>query len=216
LEEAFDVNQPKCIILFDLDGTLTYGISSTRFLFRRAGDEDFFRDLEREWLRDRMGHLALARKVTARMTGWRVRGLAKSLHLIPKMRNIGRTVRTLQRRGFFTALATLGYELSARYFQKKYGFDEVRGTVLETRSGIITGKGMRIFQEHQKAIFLRQLARRFRIPLSRTVAVGDSRSDREVFKTAGFRIALNQDGFLKGKADLDLKGRDLAVLLKHL
>jgi phosphoserine phosphatase len=210
------VDKPNRLILFDLDGTLTYGVSSTRFLFRRAGDEVFFRHLEKEWLRDRMGHLALARKVTAKMAGWKVRDLEKSLQLIPKMRNIGRTIRTLQRRGFITALATLGYELSARYFQKRYGFDEVRGTRLETRRGVITGGGLRIFREHQKARFLRQLARRHRIPLSRTVAVGDSRSDREVFKTAGLRIALNQDGFLKGKADLDLKGRDLAVLLRHL
>ncbi|HJT25011.1 MAG TPA: HAD family phosphatase [bacterium] len=208
--------KPDRIILFDLDGTLTYGVSSTRFLFRRAGDEAFFEFLEAEWLKDRMGHLALAKKVTKRMTGWRVKDVERSLHLIPKMKGIAETVRSLKKRGFYVALATLGYELSARYFQKRYGFDEVRGTTLEIKGGVITGRKMKIFEEHEKAMFLRQLCQAHRIPIARTVAVGDSRSDREVFKIAGFRIAVNQDGFLSRLADKDLKTRDLRVILKHL
>jgi phosphoserine phosphatase len=204
------------IVLFDLDGTLTYGISSTRFLFRRSGDEAFFEYLEKEWLKDRMDHPTLAAQVTKRMTGWKVRNLERTLHLIPKMTGIGATVRTLQKRGYYVALATLGYELSAHYFQERYGFDEIRGTTLEVKRGIITGKKMRIFQEHQKALFLRQMSKKLRIPLSHTAAVGDSRSDREVFKIAGSRIAVNQDGFLKGLADVDIKGKDLRKVLDHL
>ncbi len=208
--------RPQRIILFDLDGTLTYGVSTTRFLFRRAGDEVFFKELERQWMRDLTDHLTLARQVTRRMRGWKVREVEKSLHLIPKMKGIGETVRVLKRRGFYVALATLGYELSALYFKKRYGFDEVRGTSLEIKRGVITGKGMRIFQEHEKARFLKQLSRRLKIPLSQTAAVGDSRSDRELFKVAGFKIAVNQDGFLKGLADVDLKGRDLRQVLRAL
>ncbi|HVM31494.1 MAG TPA: HAD family phosphatase [bacterium] len=208
--------KPDRLILFDLDGTLTYGVSTTRFLFRRAGDEAFFRELELQWMRDEVGHLALARKVTGRMRGWKVRDVERSLHLIPKMGGIGATVAGLKRRGFYVALATLGYELSALYFKKRYGFDEVRGTTLEVRRGRITGRGMRIFQEHQKALFLKQLSRRLKIPLSRTVAVGDSRSDRELFKVAGFKVAVNPDQFLKGLADAQIKGRDLRRVLGAL
>jgi len=208
--------KPHRLILFDLDGTLTYGVSTTRFLFRRAGDEAFFKELERQWMKDLTDHLTLARQVTRRMRGWKLSDVEKSLRLIPKMTGIAQTVRALKRRGFYVALSTLGYELSARYFKKRYGFDEVRGTTLEMKRGVITGRGMRIFQEHQKALYLKQLSRRFKIPLSQTVVVGDSRSDREVFKIAGFRIALNQDGFLKGLADVDLKGRDLRRVLRAL
>ncbi|HVZ80710.1 MAG TPA: hypothetical protein VHE12_07915, partial [bacterium] len=89
--------RPTRLILFDLDGTLTYGISTTRFLFRRAGDEAFFEYLEQEWLKDRMDHLTLAKRVTKKMTGWRVRDLERSLHLIPKIRGIARTVRALKK-----------------------------------------------------------------------------------------------------------------------
>lgn len=208
--------RPKKIVLFDLDGTLTYGVSSTKFLFRRAGDEAFFHHLEQEWLKDRMDHLTLAKQVTQRMTGWKTRDIERTLHLIPKMRQIGKTVRVLHQKGYYIALATLGYELSARYFQKRYGFDEVRGTTLEVKKGVITGKKMRIFEEHEKALFLKRLAKKFRVPLSQTAAVGDSRSDREVFKIAGKRVAINQDGFLKGLAHVDVKGRDLSRVLKHL
>jgi phosphoserine phosphatase len=207
---------PQKIVLFDLDGTLTYGISSTRFLFRRVGHESFFEHLEQEWLKDRMDHPTLAAQVTRRMTGWKTRDLEKSLHLIPKMTGIAQTVRRLRKKGYYTALATLGYELSARYFQKHYGFDEVRGTTLEVKKGIITGKKMVIFEEHEKALFLKSLAKKFKLSLSQTAAVGDSRSDREVFKIAGFRVAINQDGFLKGLAHVDVKGKDLRRVLKYL
>ena len=203
-------------LIFDLDGTLTYGISTTRFLFRRAGDEAFFKNLETQWLKDRMDHLTLARKVTERMVGWRVSDIERTLRLIPKIRGIGATVKALKTRGYFVALATLGCEMCAGYFQKRYGFDEVRGTRMEIRGGIITGRKLRIFQEHEKALYLKRLAKDRRLPLSQTVAVGDSRSDREVFKIAGFRIALNQDGFLAPIADVDLKTRDLRAILKSL
>jgi phosphoserine phosphatase len=208
--------KPQKIVLFDLDGTLTYGISSTKFLFRRVRDEAFFEHLEKEWLKDRMDHPTLAAQVTDRMAGWKVSGLERSLHLIPKMTGIGQTVRSLKKKGYYVALATLGYELSARYFQKRYDFDEVRGTTLEVKKGIITGKKMVIFEEHEKALFLKGLAKKFKLPLSQTAAVGDSRSDREVFKIAGVRVAINQDGFLKGLAHVDVKGRDLRQVLKYL
>jgi phosphoserine phosphatase len=139
--------------------------------------------------------------------------IEKALRLIPKMNHIASTVRTLKKRGYYVALATLGYEFSAVYFKKWYGFDDVRGTTIEIKKGRITGRGVKIFQEHEKALYLKSLSKRLRIPLSRTVVLGDSRSDREVFKIAGYRIALNHDGFLKGKADAELKGRDLRKIL---
>ncbi len=208
--------KPKHIILFDLDGTLTWGVSTTRFLFRKMGQEPFFKELESDWLREQTDHLTLARKVTARMKGWKMKDIEKALRAIPKMRGIGSTVRALKKKGYYTALSTLGYEFAAEFFRRWYGFDEVQGTTLEIRRGVITGRGMRIFREHEKALFLKGLARRYSIPLSETVALGDSRSDREVFKAAGFRIAVNHDGFLKGKADKVLKGRDLERILRYL
>jgi phosphoserine phosphatase len=75
---------------------------------------------------------------------------------------------------------------------------------------------MRIFQEHEKALFLKQLSRRLKIPLSQTVVAGDSRSDREVFKVAGFKIAVNPDKFLKGLGDVEVRGRDLRKVLAAL
>ncbi len=208
--------KPHRIALFDLDGTLTYGVSTTRFVFRKMGQENFFIQLEKDWLQDKTDHLTLARQVTRRMKGWKIRQIHQALKAIPKMNQIQSTVQSLKKRGYWVALATLGYEFSARYFQERYGFDEVRGTTLEIERGVITGRGMKIFQEHEKALFLRKLSRKHKIPLSQSVAIGDSRSDREVFKIAGYRVAVNQDGFLKGLADVDVKGRNLRKVLNHL
>jgi phosphoserine phosphatase len=110
----------------------------------------------------------------------------------------------------------LGYELSAKYFMERYGFDEVRGTTLEIKAGRVTGRGMRIFEEHEKALFLKNLARRHRVALKHTAVLGDSRSDREVFKVAGKRITVNPDHFLHGRGDWELTGRDLRPVLRHL
>jgi HAD superfamily phosphoserine phosphatase-like hydrolase len=208
--------KPRRIILFDLDGTLTYGISTTRFIFRKLSREAIFKKIEEEWLAEKTTHLKLARVITRLMAGWKMQDIEKALRLIPKMNHITFTVRALRKRGYFVALATLGYEFSAVYFKKWYGFDEVRGTTIEIKNGAITGRGVKIFQEHEKALYLKSLSKRFRIPLSKTVVLGDSRSDREVFKIAGLRIALNHDGFLRDKADAELKCRDLRKILACL
>jgi phosphoserine phosphatase len=180
------------------------------------GAEDYFRKLEEDWLREKTNHLTLAQKVTRRMRGWKLADIHRALSRIPKMKGIRETIGALKKQGHVVALSTLGYELSARYFQDKYGFDEVRGTTLEIKNGRITGRGMKIFEEHEKPLFLKQLAARHRVPLNRTVALGDSRSDREVFKVAGWKIAVNPDRFLHGKGNWELRGRDLKPILKHL
>jgi phosphoserine phosphatase len=207
---------PQKIILFDLDGTLTYGVSTTRFIFRQMGAEEYFRLLEEDWLREQTDHLTLAKLVTKRMKGWRLTDIHRALDGIPKMRGIRETTRALRKRGYLLALSTLGYELSARYFQDRYGFDEVRGTTLEIKGGRVTGRGMKIFEEHEKAFFLKDLSSRHGIPLKNTLVLGDSRSDREVFKVAGRRITVNPDRFLHGQGDWELTGRDLRPILGHL
>ena len=204
------------VILFDLDGTLTYGVSTTRFIFRKMGEEPFFRRLEEDWLVEKTDHLTLAKKVTYRMKGWKLSQIHQALDQIPKMKGIRETVRELKKRGHVLAISTLGYELSAKYFMDRYGFDEVRGTTLEIKAGRVTGRGMRIFEEHEKALFLKNLARRHRVALKHTAVLGDSRSDREVFKVAGKRITVNPDHFLHGRGDWELTGRDLRPVLGHL
>lgn len=215
MKGPFSLN-PKRVILFDLDGTLTYGVSTSRFIFRKMGAEDYFRRLEEQWLREETDHPTLARLVTKRMVGWKLSDIHRALAQIPKMRGIRETVKELKRRGHLLAISTLGYELAARYFQDRYGFDEARGTVLEIKAGRVTGRGMKIFEEHEKSIFLKDLAARHRVPLKNTVVLGDSRSDREVFKVAGKRITVNPDRFLHGKGDWELTGRDLRPILGHL
>ncbi len=215
MKGPFSLN-PKLVILFDLDGTLTYGVSTTRYIFRHMGAEDYFRRLEEDWLVEKTDHLTLAKKVTRRMRGWKMTDIHRALARIPKMKGIRETVGTLKKRGHIVALSTLGYELSARFFQDLYGFDEAKGTKLEIKKGRVTGRGMKIFEEHEKSLFLKALAKRHRVPLKNTVALGDSRSDREVFKVAGKRIAVNPDRFLHGKGDWEIKGRDLRSILEHL
>jgi phosphoserine phosphatase len=180
------------------------------------GAEDYFRRLEEDWLREQTDHLTLAQLVTKRMKGWRLTDILRALDVIPKMKGIRETTRALKKRGYLLALSTLGYELSARFFQDRYGFDEVRGTTLEIKGGRVTGRGMKIFEEHEKALFLKDLAARHGIPLKHTVVLGDSRSDREVFKVAGRRITVNPDRFLHGQGDWELTGRDLRPILEHL
>jgi phosphoserine phosphatase len=208
--------KPKRVILFDLDGTLTYGVSTTRFIFRKMGAEDYFRRLEEDWLGEKTDHPTLARLVTERMKGWKLSDIHQALDLIPKMKRIRETVKELKKRGHVPALSTLGYEISAKFFQDRYGFDEVRGTTLEIKDGRVTGRGMAIFEEHEKPLFLKELAARHRVTLKNTVVLGDSRSDREVFKVAGTRIAVNPDRFLKGLGDWELTGRDLRPILGYL
>ena len=69
------------------------------------------------------------------------------------------------------------------------------------------------FTEFDKAEYLTRTLRTLGLAAERSVAVGDSRSDREVFKAAGKSIAINADRATRSLADHAIETTDLRDIL---
>ena len=63
-----------------------------------------------------------------------------------------------------------------------------------------------------KAAALREWATQLRVPLDRTVAIGDGANDLEMMATAGFSVAFNAKPVVAAQADAAVTGRLDAVL----
>lgn len=201
-------------VFVDLDGTLTFGVSSTRWIFRELGREALFKRLEEAWLCGRLSHAKLAERVVAELAGYHADDLATMALRAPLRYGIAETLLSLRARGYVFFLLTLGFSFVAEAFAKRFGFQDFQGTRVTLRRGKITRGPIRLFTERDKARYLKAHVRRYR-PKA-TIAVGDSRSDRALFSVADFRVALDPDDFLKNYADVALYGRNFGKIKKTL
>ncbi|MBI4362846.1 MAG: HAD-IB family phosphatase [Euryarchaeota archaeon] len=128
--------------------------------------------------------------------------------------------RHLEESGTRTAIVSSGIDLLARRVARRLGIHHVHANTLPTDPrGHLTlrgleaanGGGVDPTRKHQ---VLRSIARREKIPLAKTVAVGDSRYDRSFLRAAGLGVAIRGDPILEEAADLTV--RDLRELREHL
>ena len=97
------------------------------------------------------------------------------------------------------------------------GFDYEMANFLEVQDGKLTGqvKGQ-IVDREIKAQALKQWAEELKVPLSRTIAVGDGANDLGMMAVAGLSVAFCAKPVVRENAKIALNERDLAVLIPLL
>ena len=89
---------------------------------------------------------------------------------------------------FLLAISGSPQELVSR-FGAKYGFDDFRGTVYETKNGVYTGKGRR--GDRRKDLIIKDVLARHGLDLEGSIGVGDTESDIAFLKLVHKPIAFN-------------------------
>jgi len=90
------------------------------------------------------------------------------------------------------------------------------GTALEIEKGIATGKIARKVDRYKKAEVLEEKMRELDISGEKVVVVGDSLTDLQIAKRAGFFIAFNAKEEIIAKADAVVRQKDLRGILPFL
>lgn len=72
---------------------------------------------------------------------------------------------------------------------------------------------LRHFDEHDKLRFVEDYCGKLGIPISRCVAVGDSRSDVPLFGAVGLAVALNATPAARAAAEVRLEADDISAIL---
>lgn len=111
-------------------------------------------------------------------------------------------VRTLKRLGFTVAVVSGGFIEVVGPLAEELGIDHAHANRLEVRDGLLTGGLVgEIVDRQGKANALRRFAAEERLPLSRTVAIGDGANDLDMLAAAGLGIAFNAKPIVREQAD---------------
>lgn len=146
---------------------------------------------------------------------------------IPLMEGAEETVSELKRRGWVLGIMSDSYTLATGLLCDILKMDFHVANQLEEKNGVLTGRvfmplgwsesGCECRRSVCKSYYLEFYARRYGIPISETLAIGDNTSDLCALRKAGFSVAFNpKHPDLSKEADVTITKPDLKELLKYL
>jgi len=215
---------PNCsteprLIVFDMDGTLI----ADRFIFRLVHRFGFEAEL-REIMSRNIPEYEKTRSIASLLKGIMANEVIDTFDQIPLSPGIQMTALELKREGHVLAIISDSYTIVTERLKKRLGFDYTVANKLVVKGGKITGEVEMPLNwasnrmgclKHSvcKLNALVSLSEKTKIPLERTVAVGDNIADICMLRQAGLGIAFNpKTRAVEQSADITIKG-DLSELL---
>jgi len=207
------------LIAFDMDGTLI----ADRFVFRLAHRFGFEAEL-REIISRNIPEYEKTRSIASLLKGIMAKEVIDTFDQIPLSPGIQMTALELKREGHVLAIISDSYTIVTERLKKRLGFDYTVANKLVVKGGRITGEvemplnwasNIMGCLKHSvcKLNALVSLSEKTKIPLERTVAVGDNIADICMLRQAGLGIAFNpKTRAVEQSADITIKG-DLSELL---
>jgi phosphoserine phosphatase len=110
--------------------------------------------------------------------------------------------RTLLRLGFTLGVVSGGFLEVVQPLATELGIAHVAANRLEVVDGVLTGRVLgEVVDRAGKAAALRRFAEAERLPLARTVAIGDGANDLDMLAAAGLGVAFNAKPLVRAQAD---------------
>ena len=205
-----------------MDGTLLDG----RVIFA-VSEKWGFKDKVVTIMNGPLAEYRQSEKIAELLKGLSVDEVLSVIKSIPLMQGAEETVAELKKRGWTLGIMSDSYTLATGLLCDWLKMDFHVANQLEEKSGVLTG---RVFMplgwsESEcscrrsvcKSHYLEVYARRYGIPLSQTIAIGDNTSDLCALRKAGLGVAFDpKHPDLSKCADVTITRRDMRELLKHL
>ncbi len=205
-----------------MDGTLLDG----RVIFA-VSEKWGFKDKVVTIMNGPLAEYRQSEKIAELLKGLSVDEVLSVIKSIPLMQGAEETVAELKKRGWTLGIMSDSYTLATGLLCDRLKMDFHVANQLEEKSGVLTG---RVFMplgwsESEcscrrsvcKSHYLEVYARRYGIPLSQTIAIGDNTSDLCALRKAGLGVAFDpKHPDLSKCADVTITRRDMRELLKHL
>jgi len=207
------------LIAFDMDGTLI----ADRFIFRLAGRFGFETEL-REIMSRNIPEYQKTKSIASLLKEIRAEEIIDTFDQIPLSPGVQLTALELKKEGHILAIISDSYTIVTERLKKRLDFDCTVANKLVVEGGKITGEvDMPLNWPSNKTGCLKhsvcklnalvRLSEKTKIPLERTVAVGDNIADICMLRQAGLGIAFKPKAqAVKQSADITIN-KDLSQLL---
>jgi phosphoserine phosphatase len=201
------------LVVLDVDSTLIKQ-EVIDVLATFAGVEDQVSEITHRAMN---GELDFAQSLTQRvalLAGLPVTALTEVRSKIEFTPGAATLCRTLSRLGFHVALVSGGFSEVVTPLANELGVTNVCANHLEVENGLLTGRLTGPIVDRQgKAQALMDFARKFDVPMSRTIAVGDGANDLDMLNAAALGIAFNAKPYVRDRADSALTSPYLDTIL---
>ena len=191
----------RWLVVMDVDSTLIQD-EVIELLAARAGRETEVADVTAAAMRGDLDFAESLRARVATLAGLPVSVLDDVRAVIRLTAGARTLVRTLKRLGFTVAVVSGGFIEVVGPLAAELEIDHAHANQLEVKDGFLTGALVgEIVDRQGKAEALRRFAAAERLPLSRTVAIGDGANDLDMLAIAGLGIAFNAKPIVREQAD---------------
>jgi len=205
-----------------MDGTLLDG----RVIYA-VGQEFGFKSEVEEITKSADVPYERSQRVAKLLKGLRVSEFTSVVKAIPLMKNAVEAVTQLKNENFKIGIISDSYTLATEIIARKIEMDFHVANRLEVKNDVFTGClkmplgwekiGCDCRQSVCKRYHLISLAKKYRVDMSNTVAVGDSSADRCMLENAGVGILFNpQVGYMMKNVDCTVRSKDLNLVLDCL
>ena len=189
------------LVVMDVDSTLIQD-EVIELLAARAGRESEVAAVTSAAMRGELDFAESLRARVSTLAGLPVSVLDEVRADIRLTAGARTVVRTLKRLGFTVAVVSGGFIEVVGPLAAELGIDHAHANRLEVKDGFLTGGLVgEIVDRRGKADALRRFAAAERLPLSRTVAIGDGANDLDMLAAAGLGIAFNAKPIVREQAD---------------
>lgn len=137
--------------------------------------------------------------------------IAKDLPLMPGMHEL---VEQFKAHGWKVAIASGGFTYFADNLKQQLQLDDAVSNVLGVDNGQLTGEVIgRIVDAQVKAETVVELATKYDVPLSQTIAIGDGANDLVMMEQAALGIAFHAKPLVQQQASIAINQGDLAAVI---
>ena len=168
-----------------------------------------------------------SQRVAELLKGLTVSEFTGVVKAIPLMKGAVEAVKQLKNKNYKVGIISDSYTLATEIVARKLEMDFHVANRLEVKNDVFTGRlkmplgwekiGCNCRQSVCKRYHLISLAKKYRVDMSNTVAVGDSSSDRCMLENAGIGILFNPlEGNIMKNVNYTVRSKDLNLVLNCL
>ena len=207
---------PRFLVVLDVDSTLIEN-EVIELLADVAGSHEAVRDITERAMAGELDFAESLRERVATLRGLTeadVHGVATRILLTP---GVPEMIAGVHAADGLVAVVSGGFHELLDPLAERLGLDRWRANRLEVSGGVLTGRvAGPIVDAAAKAAALTEWAQESRVPLSRTVAVGDGANDLEMMRAAGLSVAFDAKPRVREQAAVSMATRDLSQVLPLL